>query len=80
MNKLSTTAKHPSSQTKGNPAPAAQAEKAAAGTTAEQRLHMIAEAAYYLAEQRGFQGGDPARDWLQAEAETDHRLLGTPSH
>jgi len=41
---------------------------------------MIAEAAYYLAEHRGFQGGDPVRDWLLAEAEIDHRLLGTPSH
>jgi hypothetical protein len=35
---------------------------------------MIADAAYFRAEQRGFQGGDPLRDWLQAEAEVDARL------
>jgi hypothetical protein len=35
---------------------------------------MIAEAAYFRAEKRGFVGGDTAEDWLQAEAETE-RLL-----
>ncbi|MBE2294927.1 MAG: DUF2934 domain-containing protein [Phycisphaerales bacterium] len=30
---------------------------------------MIAEAAYYLAEHRGFQGGNPLDDWLEAERE-----------
>lgn len=29
----------------------------------------IAEAAYYHAEHRGFNGGDPVADWLAAEAE-----------
>jgi hypothetical protein len=43
---------------------------------AEQRERMIAEAAYYKAEQRGFQGGDPRRDWLEAEAEVDAVLIG----
>lgn len=32
-----------------------------------QRHAWIAEAAYYLAERRGFQGGNPTDDWLQAE-------------
>jgi len=32
---------------------------------------MIAEAAYFRAEHRGFRGGDPLEDWLQAEAEID---------
>lgn len=37
-------------------------------------LHqMIAEAAYYRAEARGFCCGDPRQDWLEAEAE----ILGT---
>ena len=45
--------------------------------TPEQRQHMIAEAAYYRAEQRSFQGGDPQQDWLEAEAEIDHMLVGT---
>jgi hypothetical protein len=32
---------------------------------------MIAIAAYYLAERRGFNGGDPLQDWLEAESEID---------
>lgn len=42
--------------------------------TAEERYRMIAEAAYFRAERRGFLGGDMAGDWLQAEAETDRML------
>lgn len=38
------------------------------------REQMIAEAAYYRAEQRGFAGGDTLRDWYEAEAEVDARL------
>ena len=38
------------------------------------REGMIAEAAYYLAERRGFDGGDPVADWLEAEAEIDALL------
>jgi chromosome segregation ATPase len=33
------------------------------------RYQMIAEAAYFQAEHRGFRDGDPVNDWLQAEAE-----------
>ena len=32
---------------------------------------MIAEAAYFRAERRGFQGGCPIQDWLEAECEID---------
>lgn len=39
--------------------------------TGEDRLQMIATAAYYRAELRGFNGGDPVADWLAAEAEID---------
>lgn len=35
---------------------------------------MIAEAAYFRAERRGFNGGDPVRDWCEAEAEIDGQL------
>jgi Protein of unknown function (DUF2934) len=35
---------------------------------------MVAEAAYFRAQRRGF-GGDPARDWVEAEAEIDAMLL-----
>lgn len=38
-----------------------------------QREQMIAEAAYFRAERRGF-GGDTVRDWCEAEAEIDARL------
>ncbi|HUX65496.1 DUF2934 domain-containing protein [Sulfuricella sp.] len=36
--------------------------------TPEQRFCMIAEAAYFHAERRGFRG-DPVQDWIAAEAE-----------
>jgi len=42
--------------------------------TSGQRQQMIAEAAYFKAERRGFNGGDPVRDWCEAEAEVDARL------
>jgi hypothetical protein len=35
---------------------------------------MIEEAAYYIAERRGFEPGDPAADWAAAEAEIDAQL------
>ena len=40
----------------------------------EDRSRMIAEAAYYLAEQRDFSGGDPVKDWLDAEALIDQMV------
>jgi hypothetical protein len=44
--------------------------------TPEQLAHMIAEAAYYQAEKRGFLG-DPQQDWLAAEKEINQRLAET---
>jgi hypothetical protein len=41
----------------------------------EQRASLIAEAAYFRAEQRGFAPGHETEDWLLAEAEVDARLL-----
>jgi hypothetical protein len=35
---------------------------------------MIAEAAYFRAQRRGFQGGNPVDDWLAAEADVGHAL------
>lgn len=43
--------------------------------TARERWNMIATAAYYLAERRGFQGGDPAQDWTEAERQIDEQLV-----
>ncbi len=44
--------------------------------TTDEREKMIAEAAYYLGEQRGFHGGEEAvtQDWLQAERQIDEYL------
>lgn len=41
----------------------------------EERYRLIAEAAYFRAEARGFQGGDPVADWLEAEAEINRKLM-----
>ena len=43
--------------------------------TPEKRYQMIAEAAYFRAEKRGFVGGDATQDWQKAEAEIDRILL-----
>lgn len=40
----------------------------------EERYKMIAQAAYFRAEARGFSGGDPNEDWTQAEIEVDQQL------
>jgi hypothetical protein len=65
------------------PRPAIAAEPAAQppritslAVTADERRRMIAETAYYKAARRGFRGGDPASDWLEAEAEIDAKLMG----
>ncbi len=42
------------------------------------RREMIAVAAYYRAEHRGFRGGDALGDWLEAEAEVAHLLASRP--
>jgi len=40
----------------------------------DERYAMIAESAYLLAEQRGFQGDAALNDWLRAELEVSARL------
>jgi hypothetical protein len=40
----------------------------------ESRHDMIKAAAYFRAEKRGFQGGDPISDWLLSEQEVDSTL------
>jgi len=54
---------------------AAQLKQAARPISVEQRRQQIAEAAYFRAVSRGFEGGDPVADWLDAEREVD-LLLG----
>jgi hypothetical protein len=41
----------------------------------EQRAALIAEAAYFRAQGRGFAPGHETEDWLAAESEVDERLL-----
>ncbi|MCL4183176.1 MAG: DUF2934 domain-containing protein [Burkholderiaceae bacterium] len=41
------------------------------------RFQWVAEAAYYIAERRGFRDGSPEDDWSQAEAQIE-RLLAAP--
>jgi Protein of unknown function (DUF2934) len=52
---------------------------ATASASAEERRVMIAEAAYYLAEHRGFEGGREMEDWLLAEQQVDAVLSGEAS-
>ncbi|MGI9341842.1 MAG: DUF2934 domain-containing protein [Gammaproteobacteria bacterium] len=40
-------------------------------TTPEARHQLIAQSAFFKAERRGFEGGDPIEDWLEAEREVD---------
>jgi hypothetical protein len=41
----------------------------------ERRAALIAEAAFFRAEKRGFAPGNEVQDWLAAEAEVDAKLL-----
>lgn len=66
-------------QAKLAPVPAVLAAAASAlemggDITPEARSRMIAEAAYYMAERRGFEPGYEFEDWLAAEAEVDRDL------
>ncbi len=49
--------------------------KKATEITTEERKEMVSEAAYYLAEQRGFKSGRHLHDWLEAEAKIE-RIYG----
>lgn len=59
-----------------------KANSAATAVSEDERRAMIAEAAYFHAERRGFAPGDTVQDWLNAEAEIDALLraahLGRP--
>jgi hypothetical protein len=53
----------------------AKPKKAQKTISAAVREQMIAEAAYYKAEGRGFVGGDAEQDWCEAESEINALLL-----
>jgi hypothetical protein len=71
-------AKTPQGSAKGQPRRASNASVSAppdgVAVSPEERRRLIAEAAYYRAQQRGFCGGDPIQDWLEAEAEVTLKL------
>jgi hypothetical protein len=48
--------------------------------TPEERQRCVSEAAYFIAERRGFPAGSHVEDWLQAESEIDQMLAGTTRH
>ena len=50
------------------------AEDVASAAATQRKHEMIAEAAYFLAEARGFAAGCELDDWLRAEAEIDARV------
>lgn len=57
--------------------PKTAARPAGGEAPVELRRQWIAEAAYYIAERRGFEGGSAEDDWRQAEAEIDRLLAGS---
>lgn len=57
-----------STQSKRSPVPPALIDQ-------DLRRGLIAQAAYYRAERRGFAAGHEAEDWLAAESEVDAALM-----
>jgi hypothetical protein len=63
-------------------ATAAVSSRASRQTTAatriepDQRREYVEIAAYFIAERRGFEGGDETADWLAAEAEIERLMTG----
>lgn len=57
--------------TKSKKAPQPKQAKDTA-VSAEERQLMIGEAAYFIAEQRGFSPGSELNDWLYAESQIDN--------
>jgi len=53
---------------------AAKASLLGAHATPQERIELIRIAAYVRAERRGFFGGSPEQDWLEAEREIDAQL------
>lgn len=60
-----------------SPKAAAANRNTAGQISTEERYRLIAEAAYYRALGRGFQGGDPLDDWCVAEQEVNASLLSS---
>lgn len=81
--KKASAAKKSSAATKSEPVAVKKAAPPAAAPTAAvakpavspaQRWKLVAEAAYYFAEKRGFAPGHAMADWLAAERQVDAKL------
>jgi hypothetical protein len=70
--KLGTTLKNTTRKFRRQP----EAGGDAAVISNDRRRRLIELTAYCKAERRGFVGGDPEQDWLEAEREVDRLLLG----
>ncbi len=70
------TTAHPDDKRTTSGTQAGASLRAVPMTSAEERARMIAEAAYYLSEQRGFAPGHEVEDWLAAEQQVDTRIEG----
>ena len=46
----------------------------------DSRLQKISDAAYFIAQERGFEGGSQMDDWLAAEAIIDGKAFSLSSH
>lgn len=66
-------------EVKAAPAPAPEVESSGPHDAPDTRQAMVAEAAYYRAEKRGFAPDREVDDWLEAEKEVAHFLLSTAS-
>jgi hypothetical protein len=51
-----------------------KAKKSGPGIAEDVWRHMVATAAYYRAQARGFRHGSPEQDWLTAEAELKQKI------
>ncbi len=58
----------------GTPLAAAKSVPSAPPVSAEERARMVALAAYFRSQKRGFDPGRDLDDWLEAEAEVDATL------
>ncbi len=67
---------HGGTMAKGQRAPTPPASGMSGPASNEERARLIAEAAYYRAQARGFEPGQELEDWLQAEVEIDRALRG----
>lgn len=68
------TAKSPAKRQSARSSADASGSAGQSALNGEDRHNMIATAAYYRAERRGFDSGGETEDWLAAEAEIDSML------